>query len=228
MNRWLLAVFACLAFAGAGRAQVYFLEEFNGNALDPRWQQPPSGHWGYNVSGGQLNVTGLFYPGFGKGCCNQATAGTVFIGPPADFRVSVRMGWDAGTDQGLTFFLNTGQGGRLVEFGYEAWGGRGPDIYAFNGLDYLRAPPPGPGMFDFTIERHGSLYDFRLNGVSIGTLAGSTAALNTLGFIFVGPWRGPLGAFHVDRVEVVPAPGAMMAFALPAVLSANRRRRGNG
>jgi hypothetical protein len=225
MIRWLLAVFACLAVATAGRAQVFFLDEFNGNALGPQWVQPPSFHWAYDVSGGQLNVTGLFYPGNPKSCCNNTTTGAVFVGPPADFRVSVRMGWDPGTGQGLSVFLNGGQGHRLAEFGYEAWGGREPAIFAFNNIEFLRVPPPAPGMFEFTIERRGSQYDFRLDGVSIGMLTSGTAALNTVGLTFRGPARAPLGAFHVDRVEVVPAPGAIIAFALPAVLSANRRRR---
>jgi hypothetical protein len=225
MNRWLLAVFACLALAAAGRAQVFFLDEFNGNALGPHWQQPPSNYWAYNVSGGQLNVTGLLYPNSPKGCCNTAAMVTTFAGPPQDFRVSTRMGWDPGVDQGISIALFGGdRHGQLAEFGYQAWGGRTPAIFAHNNRDFLMTPPPPPGMYNFTIERHGSLYQFSIDGVSIGVLTGHELELNAIVYRFWGPALAPLGAFHIDRIEVVPAPSGLAAFGVLAALGPGIRR----
>jgi hypothetical protein len=210
-----------------GRAQVFFLDEFNGNALGPHWQQPPSDEWAYNVSGGQLNVTGLFFPNPPEGCCNTASTVSFFQGPsaPRDFRASVRMGWDPGTDQGIEVILGGVRQERLIEFGYDAWGGHAPAIYETNGLDFVRIPPPLPGMYEFTVERRGSLYELSLDGVSVGTLAGGEGQLGFIQFRFWGPAREPLGPLLIDRVEVVPTPGAMIALALTAVLRTNCRRR---
>jgi hypothetical protein len=224
MSRWLLTMFACLAFAVAGRAQVFFLDEFNGSDLAPHWSRPPAGDWAHNVSGGRLNVTGLFYPSNPKSCCNGAATGTTFTGPEADFRVTAGMGWDPGTDQGISIELSGGEFHvPLVEFGYRAWGGRTPAIYAWNYRQTLELPPPPPGLYEFTIGRHGSQYEFSVDGVAIGTLTGGTANLNRIVLRFWGPARDPLGAFHVNRVEVVPTPGGLAALGM-LVLGAGRRR----
>jgi hypothetical protein len=225
MNRWLLAVFACLVLAGAGRAQVFFLDEFNGNDLGPHWSRPPARDWAYDVNGGQLNVTGLFYPSSPKSCCNQTVIATSFTGPPGDFRVTARMGWDPGTDQGIIVRLSGVQQEGLINFGYRAWGGHTPAVFAFNGFDTVQAAPPPPGMYEFTMERRGSLYQFTLDGASVGTLTSGTGQLGFIELEFWGPARAPLGAFHVDRIEVVPAPAGTSALALLICTGAQRRRR---
>jgi hypothetical protein len=223
MNRCVLAVLACLAFAGAGKAQVFFLDEFDGDDLGPHWRQPSSDRWAYNVSGGQLNVTGLFYPSNPKTCCNHTAIGTVFVGPPADFRVRARMGWDAGTLQGLSIFL-AGEGRSLVEFGYDTWSAMPDGIFAHNNIQFLRASPPAPGMYEFAIERRGSLYEFSLDRVTLGTLEGDTTPLDFIGLSFWGPAREPFGAFHIDRIEVVPVPSGLAAFGVLAALGSGVRR----
>jgi hypothetical protein len=220
MNRLFLAVLACLALGGSARAQAFFLDDFIGSDLAAHWRRPPARDWAYNVSGGQLNVTGLFYPGNPKGCCNNTSIGTLFDGPSGDFRITARMGWDPGTDQGILVRF-----GSSFIFGYQAWGGQTPRVFALNGLDTVEMPPPPPGMHEFTLERRGATYRFSLNGAPVGSLAADDYPLRSLDVLFWGPgFQAPLGPLHVDRIEVVPTPSGFAAFGVLAALGPGIRR----
>lgn len=223
----------CVAALGlaaqTSTAQPVFFDDFDGNALLPHWRQPPPSHWRHNVSNGMLNVTALLFPSHPKSTGNYASMSAAYA-PQTDFRMDVWMGWETGSQPhrlALSVFAGPGQGAVIASFGYrlEAWAGPDPLVYATAGGQLLNMPAPAPGIHLFTIARIGTQFRFMLNGSSFASFQdnfGSPAA--GVGLFFLGPYPGQLGVFHVDRVQVVPAPSTL---ALPAglmVVYAKRRR----
>ena len=108
----------CLGVVAPARAlaQIVFFDDFDGDELLPHWSLPDRSRWEYNVSGGMLNVTGLFYPGPMPGhpdSGNFAAMGAQFA-PQGDFRVDARMGWDPGDQPHRLWVAVTGAEGSLA------------------------------------------------------------------------------------------------------------------
>ena len=81
-------------------------------------------------------------------------------------------------------------------------------------------------MYDWTIARIGSQWEFYYDGSLFASVPDdfSTPATGVV-FDFLGP-NPPevLGAFHVDRVRVVPAPATPVGLAACALFWTRRRR----
>jgi hypothetical protein len=124
---------ALAALAPVARAD--FIDEFNGSALAPWWQQPPPSNWVYNVSGGMLNVLDLTYPNNPKSPENFATIVALFDPVPGDFQATVRMGWDprVGGARAMTFDLGDTAGHLLASFGYNEFVAGGPYVQVEGG-----------------------------------------------------------------------------------------------
>lgn len=175
-----------------------------------------------------LNVTALLWPSHPKSPSNWAIMGTTYA-PQTDFRADIWMGWEPGDrPHRLGFHVLGPQGQGMASFGFrnESAFGPGPQIFAgASGLG-SSSPAPAAGIHQFTITRTGTQFEFYLNGdffASFHDLFGTPAWGISLEFL--GPYPGQFGAFHVDRVAMVPSPGAMMiSFAL-ALWSAERGRR---
>ena len=209
-------------------AQTVFFDDFEGNALLPHWRLPPPSDWEYNVSNSMLNVTGLLFPSHPKSSSNFTSMGALFS-PQADFRMDAWMGWEAGDRPhrlGLEALGGATGSGIIATFRYanEAWLGPTPVILAGAGGQAVVMPAPPPGIYQFTITRVRTQYEFYLDGNLFARLRGSGIAATGVGFDFLGPYPGQFGPFHIDRVQVVPAPGALF-FALPVALTCIKRRR---
>jgi hypothetical protein len=222
----MLAVCACLP-AGA-MAQYVFFDDFNGNDLLPHWGQPPAQDWEYNVSGGMLNVTGLFYPPPPFPVSNAAISAQ--FEPLSDFRVDVWMGWQAGDapHRIVASVLGPwGPGPIIAEFGYRHMHSTLPqEIVLGTGTSAVFLPAPTAGIHHFTVTRSGAEFAFYLNGGHLATfpdLWGTPAG--GIGIEFVGPTQGQFGTLHVDRVQVIPSPGPLMLIVACAALAARCRRR---
>lgn len=227
MARCWLSVFVLLALCRApALGQPLFFDDFDGNALLPHWNVPPPSHWEYNVSNSMLNVTGLFFPSSPKSSSNWAFLSAALSAPTTDFQADVWMGWDAGqAPHRLQFDMLTGpgNGGHIASMGYDPFLG---GVYAGTGGQgvIIPAPPPG-GIHHFSMNRTGSQFNFYFNGTPFASLQGSTFPAAGLQFEFFGPYPGQLGAFHIDRVLVVPAPSAMLLLSALALLVTKPRRR---
>lgn len=204
-----------------------FFDDFEGNALLPHWNQPPPSDWGYNVSNGMLNVTNLYYPSHPKHPSNFAWMNTLFM-PQTDFRIDVWMGWEAG-QQPHRLAVHVGgpfQGNPIIaSMGYTN-DGSGPFIFAGASNQAQFMPAPSPGIHHFTVSRTGTQFNFLFNGSPFASFTdnfGTAAA--AINFEFLGPYPGTLGAFHIDRVVVVPAPGMLLTLSAILLLASTRRRR---
>ena len=94
-----------------------------------------------------------------------------------------------------------------------------PAIIVGGGARSAIFPGPPPGMYQFTIARSAAQFQFYLDGNLLATFPdafGTPAA--GVRFFFLGPVSEPLGAFHIDRVQVVPTPG-LLVIALPLWLA---------
>jgi hypothetical protein len=89
-------------------------------------------------------------------------------------------------------------------------------------------PAPPPGVYHFTINRVGTQFGFYLDGIPFASLRDNFDDIPAAGvrFFFSTPYPGEWGAFHVDRVEVVPGPGSLVVGAVFALASTLRRTRG--
>jgi hypothetical protein len=213
----------------AAFAQPVFFDDFNGNALLPHWNQPPPSQWAYNVSNSMLNVTGLFYPSSPESPINFTSMNALFA-PQADFRMDVWMGWEAGDRPhrlNIVVLGGMGAGGRLAEFGFrdEADFSQIPVILADAGEGLVMMPAPHPGNYQFTITRVGRQFDFFFDGQPFASLPVTfDLGADGVAFDFGGPFPGQLGPLHIDRVQVIPAPGIfVLPFAL--IFRCARRRR---
>ena len=218
---WLLALVWPMAASG----QTVFFDDFEGSALLPHWSQPPPSHWEHTVSNSMLNVTALFSPGIPHLGSNFAGIAAEFS-PQTDFRVDVWMGWEQGTQPHRLNLQVLGPGGNpiIAGVGYrnEAWSG---EVLFFSGSTQgVSFPAPAPGIYHFTIARSAAEFQFYLEGNLIATFPdtfGTPAA--GVQFFFLGPVSEPLGAFSIERVRVVPAPG-LMWIPLPLGLACACRR----
>jgi hypothetical protein len=225
-----MLILALMAMVSAAApAQPVFFDDFDGDELLPHWRLPPDDHWEYEVSGGMLHVTDLLWPSdqhFGNG--NYALMGAGYA-PQTDFRADVWMGWEAGDDpHELIFHVIGPQGQGIASFGYSTLiDYPDPIIFAASGAnDHQIDSAPAPGLYHFTITRRSGEFNFFFDGESFAAFPdrfGTPAA--SLILWFLGPYPGELGPLHIDRVRVVPAPGAL---ALPAAvgLYCQKRKRG--
>ena len=229
LARW-FAASILMTLPQALMAQTVFFDDFDGNALLPHWNQPPPHHWEYNVSNSMLNVTGLFYPSSPKSGGNSTLMNALFA-PQGDFRMDAWMGWDAvQRPQRLAIWVAGPYSASpiIAEFGYsnESWRGPLPVIFTGSGAsDGSTVAAPDPGIHHFTIVRAATQFEFYLDSAPVATFPdrfGTPAA--AVWFEFGGPYPGPQSAFHVDRIEVVPAPGTLVPV-LTIVLGAVRRKR---
>ncbi|HRQ72877.1 MAG TPA: hypothetical protein PLU35_07610 [Phycisphaerales bacterium] len=215
-------------FAGAAPAQPVFFDDFDGDDLLPHWSTPPDICWEYSVSGGMLQVTGLFCPSDPEDESNWAIMGAGYE-PQTDFRADVWMGWEPGDQpHKLAFHVIGPQGQGIASFGYwfADWLGPDPLITASTGGgDVHRVPAPMAGVYQFTLVRSGTEFEFFFNGnyfASFTDRFGTPAAIISLEF--VGPFPGELGVLHVDRVRIVPSPGVLSVLAGAGVWRSSRRR----
>jgi len=219
-------VLSLVAFLPApARAEPVFFDDFDGDDLLPHWSRPPDDYWEYNVSGGMLNVTDLLYPSNPKSPANWVLIEASFA-PQTDFRADIWMGWEAGDPpQELALYILGSQGQIIAQFGYYEDSWRGQVIGAGASNQAVFEPAPPPGMYQFTITRIGTAFEFYFNGepfASISDRFGTPAA--GLDLWFLGPYPGQFGAFHVDRVRVTPTPGALSLVAGIGFCSTSRKR----
>jgi hypothetical protein len=225
LSRYAVVLAGVMALsAGSAVAQTVFFDDFDGNALLPHWGHAPS-RWEYNVGGGVLNVTNVVYPSSPKSPVNFASMSTSFA-PQGDFRVNARMGW--GTVEGvfeLDLRVQNG-GGILGRVGYAENpydNIHGVFGWAFNGPVFTRPSPP-PGIYEFSIARIGTNYEFYFEGTRFATFAGGYSnGLDRISLTFSSRYPGPSGPFQVDLIQVVPAPAAGIVL-LGAQLLVRRKR----
>jgi hypothetical protein len=170
-------------------------------------------------------VTGLFYPSNPDIPENFAIMGATFP-PQTDFRIDVSMGWDTVQfPQRLLF--NVGPGGSVATFGYRFEPGFGQDpiiMASASGASQSIVAPP-PGIHQFAIARVAARFEFYLDGNLLTTLPdlGVVTPATGIAFGLVGPYPGPLVPLHIDRVQVIPAPGGALLLAPLALICARRR-----
>ena len=209
------------AFGAAASGQTVFFDHFEGNALLPHWSQPPAHHWRHSVSNSQLHVEELLNPSNYKTPMNQSGITTVITVLEGDFRVHVRMGWEANSFPQMDFLLSNTLGNSIV-FGFES--GNIRVSTELTGSLFFPAPPPG--MHDFVVDRVGSQVTFTLDGEPLITLTGLTAGLRRFSLLFGTYYPGPtLDPLHVDLVHIVPAPGAAVVPMIAGGMAMTRRRR---
>jgi hypothetical protein len=205
-----------------------FFDDFNGNALLPHWNQPPPSQWAYNVSNSMLNVTGLFYPSDPDFPSNGAIMGASYA-PQHDFRMDVWMGWEAGArPHALNITVTGAPGGGLADFGFrdEPASGPIPVILAAAGGAVVTMPAPPPGLYQFTITRAARQFEFSFDGQFFASLpVNFDITAGGVALAFEGPYPGQLGPLHVDRIQVIPAPGAAIFLVPLAFVCAGLRRR---
>jgi hypothetical protein len=227
LMRWTGLVAAVALWPVAALAQPVFFDDFDGPDLLPHWSVPPPENWEYNVSGGMLNVTDLHFPGIPHLESNFATIRASFE-TQTDFRLDVWMGWDrepAEQYDELAVGVMSPTGGIMAEFGLRYPGGP-PVIGASAGAGSIRVPPPPPGMYQFTVTRIGSEFEFYLDGEHFGSLPDEFwLPAGGVRFFFSKPFPGEMNPYHVDRVRVVPTPGAVVVVSAVCVLACARRRR---
>ena len=142
------------------------------------------------------------------------------------------MGWEAGeAPHRLSLEVRAGATGTgiLASFGYSDEGSLGttPAIVAaaFGSPSLILMPAPPPGIYHFAITRIGTDFKFYFNGRLFGSLTGNSIPVTGVVFDFLGPFPGEFGAFHIDRVKVIPAPGSMLLL-LALALGCGRVPRG--
>jgi hypothetical protein len=220
-----MAVVAVVALCSApALAQPVFYDDFDGRALLPHWNQPPPSDWEYNVSNGMLNVTDLFYPSSPKSPTNYTFMGASFA-PQTDLQLDFRMGWGEGVARfDLTLLAGAGI---IATIGYcEILCTTDPGIFARHGASRVAIPAPPPGMYDFRITRAAGQFNFYFEGdlfASFQDIYGGP--VNGLSFYFSSPYPGPSGPFHIDRVQVVPAPATVVAPVLTLAWACRRKRQ---
>jgi len=133
----------------AALAQPVFFDDFDGPDLLPHWERTDPSRWEYDLSGGMLNVTGLFWPGIPHLGGNDAVIAASFDWQ-SDFRVDAWMGWDEGDmPHGLSLQV-VGPGGLvgIASFSYrDEQPGRDPLLIAGSGTEGVVVPAPRPGMY---------------------------------------------------------------------------------
>ena len=206
-------------------AQTVFYDDFGGNALLPHWGLPPPAHWEYNVSNSMLNVTRLLSPSHFKSPTNFSIMGAPFE-PQTDFQLDARMGW--GASEGVARFDLTVRinSGLVATIGYCELLCGATGIFAGTSAGVVFIPSPPPGIYDFRITRVGAQFDFYFEGNRFASLPSAyRGPLNGLSFFFSSPYPGQSGPFHIDRVQVVPAPGTLLVPAVGLGWLCRRKRR---
>jgi hypothetical protein len=149
--------------------------------------------------------------------------------PQTDFRMDVWMGWEPGDrPHGLYFQVETASGTGLALFGFRDNSGFGPlpIILAGAGGRAVSVPAPPPGNYQFTITRTGRQFEFYLDGSFFAEFpVNFDLAAGGVSLTFEGPFPGQFGPLHVDRVQVIPAPGTFVLPVAVALGCIRRRRR---
>lgn len=220
MHRCLITLMLLALYPGAGSAlgqPAVFYDDFKGNALLPHWNQPPAWQWQYNVSNSMLNITATSHP-------SKSTGMIAVISPQTDFQADVWMGWEAAGQPQWIDFTVFNAGSTIATFGYRNTS-LIPQIFANAPGQFVSMPAPGPGMHHVRITRTGTQMDFHFDGSQFASFSGTSGMVaDRIGFLFLAPYPGQLGSFHIDRVQIVPGPGTL--FLLPTLaLGWTRRRR---
>ncbi len=218
---------ALILLPATAAAQPLLFDDFDGDALAPNWGHVPS-RWQYNVSNGMLNVTALTYPSNPQSNSNAAAMASLFE-TQMDFRIDVWMGWDGGDPpEGIEFTPLAASGHILATFGYRNEPTQGPPriVMGAGSMYAASIPSPGPGMHHFTLTRSGDQFEFYLNGAFLVAFPDDwERPASVMFFSFGGPYPGQLGALHVDRVRVVPAPYSAAVLGTVLILGRIRRMR---
>ncbi len=222
MKRWVLSLLLTGLGMSAASGQTVFFDQFEGDTLLPHWAQPPPSHWEYSVNNSQLHVEELLWPSSSKSPSNYTGISTRITPLEGDFRVHVRMGWEANSFPVMRFALQNSLAQRIAGFGYSSG-----EIRAEAGLSQpFFFPAPPPGLHDFVVDRVGSQVNFTLNGELLLTLPDTAPGdLELFSFHFLGPYPDPgLDPLHVDLVHIVPAPSVMLALMITGGIAMTRRR----
>jgi hypothetical protein len=227
-----LPLLSVVLLPGAVSAQTVFFDDFQGPALAPHWIAPPPEHWDFNFNGGMLNVTNLLYPSHPHSSLNWAD---MFAHFPAqsDFRADIWIGWPqtpTGQQTGhhVGFYLLGSQGNGVAFVEYTNFGHLAPYpvIVAGTGTQGSTLPAPLPGINHFVITRTGGQFLFDVNGVTVAVFPDlSSRPATTVWMAFTGPFPGELAPLYVDRIQIVPCPGASTVGMGIVLLGSGRSRK---
>ncbi len=222
MKRWVISLLLTGMFGDSASAQTVFFDDFEGNALLPHWSQPLASQWEHSVSNSQLHVEAIQFPSIPNNP-NQVAISSLLSPMVGDFRVRVRMGWEANSFPQMVFLLSDSSGHAISDFGFESG-----LIIAQTGLSqkmFFAAPPPG--MHDFVVDRVGSQIKFILNGELLLTLPDAApGGLRDFALLFGGPYPDPgLDPLHIDLVHITPTPGAAVVLMITGAMAITKRRR---
>lgn len=206
---------------GPALAQPVFHDDFSGATLAPHWT-----HWilppfDYRMGDGRMTVTAVHAP---AGLFLRSGGIVTTFAPLADFRVTTRLGWEAGTDRRL--YMEIGGGlpriylSEIFEFGI---------VYSTGISGTGRVPAPPAGTYEFTVVRSGGRFGVFLNGTLLSTYTDTAhQPLSQVGFVFDGPISAPLSPMWLDEVTVVPSPATPVSLVAAALLAGRRRRKTPG
>ena len=204
-----------------------FFDPFDGTSLGGHWDLFSEGStWTHTVSGGELRVTALSGPfEFDEVGISAHVEGY------SDFVAEVRVLWDAGTFQTMTFglseqfpFMNP----RIGTMGYHSRPATGAVVNASlsgGGSGSMTAPPPNQ-FHTFRMTRTGTLVQAFVNGSLLAQInPGSSMGANQVFLHFLGPETAEFGEFRIDYVSVVPEPGSLAAIGLGLAALAGARKK---
>ena len=198
-------------------ADPVFFDDFDGDDLKPWWSKSPPNFWKYTVADSLLKVT--YLKEF------SASIGTKFDPLSGDSEARAAMGWaeSNGYDQEFSFAIS-GDASWLASFGFTEKMGDYVVRVSVPGGPYLKFPAPPPGIHDFAILRQAGEFHFVLDDRLLAVLPDSSGdPITKVGFHFTAV--GPIDPLLIDRVQVVPPPGAMALLLGGACMAARRTRR---
>ena len=222
MKQFVISLLLTGAFGAAASGQTVFFDDFEGNALLPHWTHSPPGEWVYSVSNSQLHVEELPWPSQPKNPSNQAGMFTRITPLEGDFRVHVRMGWEANSIPLMLFSISDSSTHLIAAFGISSG-----EIYARTGLTQpMFFPAPPPGMHNFVVDRVGPEVRFTLNEQLLLTLPDAApGGLLSFHLLFSVPYpNAGFDPVHIDLVHIVPAPSVMIALMITSGMAITKRR----
>jgi hypothetical protein len=148
-----------------------------------------------------------------------------------DFVAEMRVMWDAGTHQTVSFgvsndwpFLFTRIG--IMRYSVSPTSSATVSAFLNSGGNGSVPAPPANEWHVFRIARTGSTLQAWVDGNLVGsTSTGVTDLADHVWVHFGGPETEAFGEIRVDYVRVVPEPGTLAAFGAGLGLAALRRRK---
>ncbi len=226
--RGVLSVLVCVAVWGAAPAEaqpVYFLDDFEGNALGQHWTiQPAPIYLIHNVSNGMLNITSLPLPSSPPSGNYGAISHSLATGVPGDFAFNARMGWDPGSGRRIVLSLNS-NAGWLGTLTYQDTAGGSVRAQTPSGAS-PPFPAPASGLIGLGVSRAEGQLRFEVEGTPFWSVPEPVGA--PLGYMYLEFFSShPNPAFapiHVDRIQIIPNPGCGCIALLGVCMIARRRR----